>query len=369
MKLRTVKFLAGVTFTLAICGCSFTSDSLFPSIMGSDKQENEASNFDRQLGYNNPPKLGSTDFKPIDITTGGKTGTFVGQKVVAFRGELKQLQDTIRFRNNELQKIRTEISKNTSQYHEIVAGIRSKLQMGTTHGNPILFAKWQNAQTTLQNMNSNLIVMNRLSTQVASDSAMTAYLLDSIRAAFNISGAIDEDHKQLNILEDETSQSSVLIERLLKELNADITRQQKYTENEKNTLNSLSQAIKVGSLYNTNRTQNTVVAAPADNKEVKKTRYTSRPLFVVRFNKPNVPYEQGLYHAVKKVLEAKSNAEFEIVAISPSENNYSNGISARKNAEAVLKSLISMGMPAERINLSSQSSEKAETPEVHLYIK
>jgi len=369
MKSRTVKFLASVTLTLAICGCSFTSDSLFPSIMGSDKQESEANNFNHAYGYNNPPKLGSTDFKPIDITTGGKTGTFVGQKVVAFRGELKQLQETIRFRNNELQKIRSEISKNTNEYHEIVAEIRSRLQMGTTHGNPILFAKWQLAQTSLQNMNANLITMNRLSTQVASDSAMTAYLLDSIRAAFNISGAIDEDHKQLNILEDETSQSSVLIERLLKELNGDITRQQKYTETEKNTLNTLSTAIKKGNLYNVKRTQIESAVAPKATEEVKKTNYTSRPLFVVRFNKPDVPFEQGLYHAVKKVLEAKANAEFEIVAVSPTQNNYSNGISARRNAEAVLKSLISMGMPAERINLSSQASDKAETPEVHLYIK
>ncbi len=372
MTFQKAKIFTSLSLVIALSGCSFSSDALFPSLTGSDAQEVQLQDNNQIISsseINTPPTMGSTNFEPISVSAAGATGTFVGQKVVTFRNELKQLQETIRTRNETLQAIRGKTSMDAAKYHSIVALIKSRLQVGTTPGNPDIFARWQDAQSMISQMNNNISMMNQLATQVASDAAMTAYLSDSIRAAFNVSGAVDEDHRQLRILEDETNQTAVLIERLLSELNHDINRQQQYTENEKSNLNTLTVAIKGGQLYGSSLATssfdvNTPSYSPLPDATVK-----SKPLFIVRFNKPNVPYEQGLYQAVKRVLEVKKDAEFELVAVTPVSKTKVSNINARRSAETVLRSLTSMGMPASRVNLSAMSSNDADSVEVHLYVK
>ena len=126
------------------------------------------------------------------------------------------------------------------QYHKTIGTIEAKLQVGTTPGNPQMFTLLQSAQNNIQTMNANTIALERLSSKVTSDSAMTTYLLDSIRAAYSVSGAVDEDHRQLRILENETNQTSILINSLLNEVNSDISRQRQYIESAKNNSGDLS---------------------------------------------------------------------------------------------------------------------------------
>ena len=138
---------------------------------------------------------------------------------------------------------------NSKVYHDRVAAMRSKLQLGTTPGNPILVERWNAAQEQLEKVNADIGEMNSLSSRVAAAAAMSTYLLDATRASFGLSGAIDEDHSQLEILEDEVSQTVVLIERLLTELSDDIRRQSNYVGNERNQLNTLALAIKNGEFF------------------------------------------------------------------------------------------------------------------------
>ena len=77
---------------------------------------------------------------------------------------------------------------------------------------------------------------------------MSSYLLETTRAAYGITGAIDDDHRQLAILEDEVNRTVVLIDRLLNELSEDIARQSAYVSNERSNLTTLSLAIKNGEL-------------------------------------------------------------------------------------------------------------------------
>ena len=88
--------------------------------------------------------------------------------------------------------------------------------------------------------------MNNLANRVSADAAMSSYLLEATRAAYGLSGAIDEDHRQLAVLEDEVNKTVVLITRLLDELSEDIARQSNYVSNERSNLNTLALAIKNG---------------------------------------------------------------------------------------------------------------------------
>jgi hypothetical protein len=98
-----------------------------------------------------------------------------------------------------------------------------------------------------------------------------------------------------------------------------------------------------------------------------------RPLVVIRFDRPNVEFEQALYTAVSRALERKPQAAFDLVAVAPASGTAADVARsanvARRNAENVLRSLTSMGLPASRVTLSAGTSGEAQTNEVHIYVR
>ena len=176
-------------------------------------------------------------------------GTLVGQKVAQLRGELATLRDNVQRRNDSLQKIRRTTTENAQRYHGTVAAINARLQLGTTPGNPVLVGQWNTAQSELDRIGLDIVEMNGLANAVAADSAMVSYLLETTRATYGLQGAIDDDHRQLAVLEDETNRTLVMIDRLLNELSEDVGRQTAYVGNERRNLTVLSLAIKNGEYY------------------------------------------------------------------------------------------------------------------------
>jgi hypothetical protein len=370
----------------ALSGCSFASEALFPSLGGDETAQTQAIapaavEASADPTVSGPPTLGSTNFVPGSVTPGQPTGTFVGQKAQGFRGELRQLQDTVRQRNQVLQTIRNETVQDSTAYHQSIAAINARLQVGTTPGNPILHQRWATAQQQLDKINVDIASMNQLATQVASDSAMAAYLLDSVRAARGLSGAVEEDHRQLQILEDETNQTTVLIERLLSELSQDISRQQSYVANERGNLNTLALGIKNGQMYGTSlgnqalmRTAAGTPSSGAGGVLPSAQIGSRRPLVIIRFDRPNPSYEQPLYQAVSRAIERRPDASFDLVAVSPTTTGSAgqgalDASNARRAADQVYRSLGEMGLNANRIEMSAMGSPTATSPEVHLYVR
>ncbi len=370
MKKIAIKLSLVSVSMLIISGCTFSRDALFPSLIGDDGQEEAAESY-QNTGV--LPALGTTNFEPIEIEEGTRTGTFVGQKVISFRNELTQLQNSIKKHNEELQKVRASVISNAMQYHKTIGTIEAKLQVGTTPGNPNMYTLLQKAQNNVQVMNINTDALNQLSARVASDAAMTTYLLDSIRAAYGVSGAIDEDHRQLRILENETNQTSILINSLLSEVNADISRQQQYIESARNYIVDLNASIKVGS-YGVNN-------LPMIGKSERGTSNNmpilignssvsmSKPLFVAKFNKADVNYQEALKQAVGNAVSAKPGVKFEIVAVSPSGAAQLSKTNLQKNAAAIFEEMIEMGVSANKISLSSKTGGDVTSPEIRIYVK
>lgn len=380
---------------LILGGCAFATDSLWPSLTGEEPAPEQAQgaepvqleippsqaelNTQPTLTPSPPPTLGTTQFVPPAVTPGSPTGTFVGQKVSEYRQALGQLQGTVTERNGQLQQIRSATTENSQRYHGTVAAIASRLQIGTTPGNPVLINQWNAAQAELDRISTDIAAMNSLANLVAADSSVSAWLLESARATYGLAGAIDEDHRQLAILEDETNRTVVLIDRLLNELSEDISRQTTYVGNERRNLTTLSLAIKNGELFGpslTNRAFTSAAplasAAPLDGSSSFAMR-SRRPLVVIRFDRADVPYEQALYTAVSRAVERRPDAAFDLVAVTPGSGTPAqvavNTTKSKRNAEAVLRTLTDMGLPADRVRLSSMTSPDAATSEVHIYMR
>jgi hypothetical protein len=378
---------------ISLGGCAFTTDVLWPTLTGEDpKSETRPPPQRVQIAPSQgeragqpvvragaPPQLGTTKFVPPGVTPGQATGTFVGEKVVMLRGELQRMQGGIGQHNKRLQQIRADTGQHSQAYHGALAAINTRLQVGTTPGNPFLIRQWNEAQSYLAQVDGDVANMNTLANDVAGSSTMSAYLLETTRAAYGLTGAVEEDHRQLAILEDEVNRTVVLIDRLLNELSEDINRQSTYLGNQRHDLTTLSLAIKNGELLGTSLASRTFGAAPIAGGRVDRSGISAirgqrrRPLVVIRFDRPNVAFEEALYTAVSRALERRPQAAFDLVAVAPGRGSPAQVTVAsnksKRNAESVLRSLSNMGLPLERVRLSAMTSTQADTNEVHIYVR
>jgi len=211
--------------------------------------------------------------------------------------------------------------------------------------------------------------LTQLAARVASDTAMTSYLLDSIKSAYGVSGAVDEDHRQLRILENETNQTAILMNSLLNEVNTDVMRQQQYVQTARNYIIDLNSAIKVGS-YGVNNVPLVGTPAPrGSNFKMNAGEMSSKPLFVAKFNKENVQYKEALKRAVNSARNKKPNVMFEVVAVSPANGKQLSSGSAKNNATKIFQDMVNMGVSADNIALAARTSAEANSSEVHIYVK
>ena len=391
----------GMVFAVSACG--FAEESLWPTLTGEDPSGNtqaqqkvsakpattaqgsaQSSNARANAGSapaagRAQPALGNNNFKPTGVTPGQQTGTVVGKKIIELREELKRLQTAVAKQNMQLQRSRAKVVQDSRRYHASVAAINSRLQIGTTPGNPVLVRHYNSAQADLDRLSSGLAQMNALSSAISNDSTMSSFLSESVKATFSISGAVDEDHRQLAILEDEVNRTVILIERLHKEVVEDVRRQSNYVATERSNLNLLASGVRSGEIYGASLVNQAMVASAGGAGGLRamppRPSNTSgrRPLVVIRFDRPNVPYQQALYTAVSRVLERRPNATFDLVAVAPTLGGRArvalNKTKSRRFAEGVMRSLVEMGLPPSRIAMSTKVNGGMRSNEVHLYLR
>jgi hypothetical protein len=379
-RMISIEFRSLLVGTLILLpGCSFTEESLWPTFTAADpasENSQTASSTPIAKAPSQQPMLGKGNFVPPGVTSGQNTGTFVGKKVVELRQELQRLQGQISANNGQLQQLRGKLVANSQRYHGTIAAVNARLQVGTTPGNPILVQQFSSAQGDLDRLSQDVASMNLLSGNIGNSSTMSAFLAESAKAAFSVSGAIDDDHRQLAILEDEVNRTDVLIDRLLKEVSNDVRRQTNYVSTERANLNLLSTGIRSGEIYGGSLMNIAMANASAGRRAyagAPKNTTGKRPLIVIRFDRANVAYQQALYNTVSKVLEQRPNATFDLVGVAPTSGGKArvllNSNKARRHSENVLRSLVEMGLPPVRVAVSARTGVQARSNEVHLYLR
>lgn len=99
----------------------------------------------------------------------------------------------------------------------------------------------------------------------------------------------------------------------------------------------------------------------------------SKPLVIIRFNQPRIYFEQQLYGAISKAIAAKPEVMFDLVSNVPATGD--TGLdtkwqaTARHNTQAVLKSMMDMGVPSSRMTTRAQPSRGVEFDEVHVFVR
>jgi len=405
----------------------FVSGQSFAATSGSERSlivSNEPipMNIQSQL-YASPSR--SPAILPSDISGESyfsKTSdTVVGRKIDGLRNELISLQGLIAELSGRLTELQINGQRLSAEYYASMATIRTQLQSGTTPGNPRLVKRLTDSRKNLESLASNVASLNNLAVEISNAASMGGFLLDSSRSIYTLSGAIEEDHVLLSKVEDGLNRTMVLIDRLLNNINDDISRTTIYMNTERDNLRTMSLAISTGSMFG-NSLSNTyfqptsyrrptyqapqpalaqpapfaalapqvqeqpVMAPPASAPGIAMgSGYNlvpdrveaiapsgPRPLVKVRFTQPNVNFEQPVYMAVSEAVARHPDARFELVAVHPTSGNSAQAAiestKAKRNAEKVLRSLTAMGLNLDRIDVKSEPNSEARTSEVHLYV-
>ncbi|HUK57798.1 MAG TPA: hypothetical protein VLV50_01110 [Stellaceae bacterium] len=88
-----------------------------------------------------------------------------------------------------------------------------------------------------------------------------------------------------------------------------------------------------------------------------------KPFIVIHFETPQPDYAQDLYEALKGALAKKPSAQFDLVAVTRDPD------AAERSMTDVMHTITQMGMPAERLSLSSVAAADDGTNEVWIYVR
>jgi len=337
----------------------------------------------------------------MNNTMFGAGTTMVGQKIDGINKDVLSLQNRLGQLAGKLNSIEGEGRNLAAGYYASVATINTQLQTGTTPGNPRLVQKLDTAQNNLEMLSDNVADLNTLAIEIADAASRASYLLDTTRMTYNLSGALEEDHMRLAGMEDQVNASIVNVDRLLNQVNDDISRTSAYLGTERNNLRTLALGVTNGDLYGRNLSNYPFSQAPlsplaqqasfnpqqangfmgqqpmqpmaAAPVAAPSAPMNARPLAKIRFDKSNVDYQQPVYAAVQDAMTRYPNARFELIAVHPTTGNAAQqaieSTRARRNAEKVLRTLTQFGVPLEQIDMSYAPSPEARTSEVHLFLR
>ncbi len=316
----------------------------------------------------------------IQNTNNGKVDpifTYVGQRIIEMKEEFNKLDADIKQGEDNFEELKFNGIKSAENYHSIVAAIAARLQIGTTPGNPILLNQYEQAQTELAEVGAQGQDLVDVGNQIALFSTRVSYLLEQARSAKKLRGAVDEDHRNLSSFQDTLKRRNVDVLRTLEDLNETIRRRDIFLAAERRRLTQLANAISVGESFGLGLGVLGSLPAINDNEETsgqgrrsENISVSPNPIAIFRIDEQD-NYEQNLFGAISATLDKAPKSRFTLVAVSSSAGNPSEqaerAANARNDVSKLISSLISMGMPADRISVSSLSVANVENTEVRLY--
>tara|TARA_B100000686_G_scaffold251103_1_gene261451 strand:+ start:71 stop:1234 length:1164 start_codon:yes stop_codon:yes gene_type:complete len=311
----------------------------------------------------------------------GPSGTFVGQKINPLREDFLAVAEAFNIHRDSYEEVKSRVYGASTEFYGTIAAVNTKLQLGTTPGNPVLVRQYDQAQSELDNIEEYMREINLLNQKVNADAGVVALLKSTLNKTLRLAGAIDQDHRQLELLEDDTEKLEIDIARLINEITEEISRQAGFAKIENQNMLVMAVAIRNGEAMGTGILNRSFLAAqalaeagaPDEQLEVPRVNITGLPLVVIRFDDPDIDYEKTLFDAIGTTIDKKAGANFGLVAVSPIGKNEGetriNSSKVKKYAERVLRSLVSFGLPSKRVALSAKTSGDVVVPEVHIYVQ
>jgi hypothetical protein len=307
----------------------------------------------------------------VTILPGADTGTAVSHTIAGIRGSLQDAATRTIGAGQQYATLRGSSAQQLGAYYQAQAQISAKLQIGTTRGNPELVAQWNAAQGALDQLTANINALNTLVAQIGGEASRVRGAVAQIQQTLDMSGAVDEDHRQLTVLEDEANQIVVVLDRLARDASADLRRQTATLSNERSRLAQLASSIKAGDLYATDAPAPRAAAAMSASSPA--APVAGAPIVTIKFARASTNYQKPLYAALSRALQSQPSASFNVVGVSPPRGTaaavQSAQNDARRHAQQVMSTMTEMGVPAARMEISSATDPSIRTSEVRVFLR
>lgn len=311
------------------------------------------------------------------------SNNMVSRQIGDLQKNLADLQGRVSTMSDQLSGSQRQGQNLAAEYYANVATINTQLQAGTTPGNPRLLQRLSAAQANLEQLDRSTTALNDMAVDIAKAATEASFMLENTRQAYSLSGAVEEDHVQLAQIEDSINNTIIVIDRLQNNISDDVSRSSSYLTTERNNLRTLALAINNGDLFGKSLANRPFSSVAKDSSVVQQAMMANhivppspqnpRPLAKIRFDKANVNYEQPVYMAMNDAMAKYPNARYEIVAVHPSIGNAAQvaieSTKSRRNAETVLRTMTAMGVPMDKVDISTSPSADANSSEVHIYIR
>lgn len=319
-----------------------------------------------------PPQSGVKPVAPAAPAL-QNTGTAMGAKTMTIDADLRRLGDGIDRRSAEFHRADDAHRADVRAYAETVRAIEARLKAGSAPADPALVAQDAQARRQLDRVAEDVAQLNAVGSEIASEVAFAAYVEQELKSAATFEAA-PEDQRQLAALRPVAAEDRAVAARLADAVNTALARGSASLADERRHLAMVDTAVRTGHAVAPAQTASASPAASASHRAAASAAaHTQRPLVIIRFDRPDVPYQQVLYTAVKRALERRPDATFDLVAVSPARDDEAQlrtvTTHAQRDAEDVLHTLSSMGLPAGRVRVSAMMSSEVATNEVQIFVR
>lgn len=329
---------------LLLAGCSFVDQALLPSLTG---EYEGGSPRDGQL------LLGSSNFSTPEIEPGANSSTPAGQQIQGLREELLTLKGSIDQSNGLLQRVRGQTRDGAQAFQGRLSDLESSLERSSPPSAAQVAQQRQEAEVALAGVAQSVGQMNDLLRQASANAQRAGRLVETVTLALTSLTADRPDQEELFTLQEESTRMAAVAYRLQNELSEDILQANNY--------------------LNRQRAQLAAIAPPPDGQPVEvetEVLTASDPLVIIRFDRPDVAYEEIVVEAVKQALEAQPEARVYLVAVAPDlEGPAGAARVARDHLQAIMDLLIENEVSASRITPSARTSPTVTLDEVHVFVR
>jgi hypothetical protein len=336
-----------------------------------------------------PPAMAAPTPAPAGqaATPASTTAPFLTSDAGRLQGELDQIKARVANRGASLQQLRDGAARDTSAYEAAAGAVRTGVQSGKTTGDPTLLGHWTDAQAALARMDGRMAQLVALSVQSSQDAASADYIGDSAKRARALQGSA-ADQQRLAAIEADAATTGQAARTQKTAVGSEIEKQTASVTQDRAELMRLASAIdglpvSKGSSSAVPRAQRAAahVAKAAPPRSGTSAPPASppgdldgkSPLVVIRFDQPNVPYDEPVRNAAALALQRKPTAIFDVVASAPAEGAPDAVASAREkskaDAEGVVRSLMNAGVPSNQVTLTLATPQTGEAAEVRIFVR
>jgi len=371
----------------ALAGCATGDAVVFKTLAG--EIPGEKGTIPPQLASGpigiSPPALGTTRFRQVqELPRAGANAK--AKKPVAkpkpptttaiaagFARRNDALRAQVYRQDDELQRIRRSIRVHQAAYKKAVDGFGMAKDRRLPLDDAAYRKNMREARLRIGRINGDLLKLNALSARLNATAAQTAKLLSELRRARG--GSRDRvARSELAGLAPIVEETDTLPRRMLAAIQTDINAQSAYTREQSNGLDLLAEAVAkdkgrpstwVPELEAKSLEEVFKPGAGAKDADGRRPR-SARPLVRIRFTRPNVQYKDALYRALQAALKQRPDLAFEVVGVAPTAARQPGALT---RAQEVRFAMADMGVPPEKVTVTTETSPGAQSDEVRIFVR